>query len=310
MPLVRRIASLKVGRLHENEFEIDDALVRRLVDSQFSGWRELPLRRVASSGTVHVIFRLGDDLAVRLPRAPEFSPALEREVSVLPILRTQLPVPIPELVAVGAPTRRYPSLWSVVGWIYGVPATQEAFADPEAAAGRLGSFVGALWTIEAPGERSPNRRGRPLAESDEWTRASIAAVSDEFDPVELTSVWESALAAPPWDEATRWIHGDLLPGNLLVRDGRLAAIIDFGECARGNPTVDLVAGWWVFEAASRDAFRETCGADQDSWNRARGWALSGGVGALAYYRESNPEFADQARHTLRRVVDDGSPRPR
>lgn len=296
--------------MHDDEFNIYDGLVRGMVDSQFPQWAGLPLGRVQSSGTVHAIYRLGSDLAVRLPRAAEFTPALEREATLLPVLGPALPLAIPELVAVGVPTEDYPSTWSILRWIDGAPMAGTSVDDPESAAERLGAFVEALRSIEVAGEPSTNQRGRPLAASDEWTRASIAAVAGEFDPVVLTARWESALAVPSWDGATTWIHGDLLPGNLLIRDGDLTAVIDFGECAVGNPTCDLVAGWWVFEGSSRDVFRRASGADWDSWNRARGWALSGAVGALAYYARTNPEFSDQARRTIRSVIADsvrGSP---
>lgn len=290
--------------MHDNEFSIDDGLVRGLIGTQFPEWAQLPLRRFNSSGTVHAIYRLGSSLAVRLPRAPDFTAALEREASILPTLGPLLSVTIPELIAVGQPTSRYPSKWSVLAWIEGEPLSTSPLVDLVAVANRLGEFVTAMRAVDVAGETSTNQRGRPLATRDTWTRQSIAAVADEFDPVAATSIWEAALAAPPWDGVKTWIHGDLLPGNLLVVAGGLAAVIDFGECARGNPTHDLIAGWWVFDGDSRDAFRRTSGADPAGWERARGMALSGAVGALSYYRDSNPEFSDQARRTLRHVMDD------
>jgi len=288
--------------MHDNEFPIDHALVRGMLDAQFPQWRTLCLRQVESSGTVHAIYRLGSHLSVRLPRAAEFTSALEREAAILPTFRSLLPINIPELVVVGVPTSAYPSTWSVLKWIEGESMATTPVDDPEAAASQLGAFVANLRALDMRGAASTNQRGRPLASSDDWTRESIAAVANEFDPAVLTSLWESALDASAWDGSKTWIHGDLLPGNLLVVDGGLAAVIDFGECAIGNPTYDLIAGWWVFQGASRQAFREAVGADSDSWSRARGWALSGAVGALAYYAETNPEFADQARHTIRNVI--------
>lgn len=290
--------------MHANEFAIDDGLVRGLIGAQFPRWSELPLRRIRSSGTVHAIYRLGSEFAVRLPRAAQFTAALEREAAILPILGPRLPISIPELAAVGEPTDTYPSAWSVLRWIDGESMATAPVADPKAAANRLGSFVASMWDIDAAGETSMNQRGQPMAFRDEWTRQSIAAVADEFDPSTLTELWENALAEPPWDGVKKWIHGDLLPGNLLVANGGLTAVIDFGECAIGNPTCDLIAGWWVFDAAGREAFREASGAATASWSRARGTALSGAIGALSYYRESNPEFADQARQTVRNVMDD------
>lgn len=290
--------------MHDNEFHIDDGLVRSLIDTQFPEWAELPLRRINSSGTVHAIYRLGNELAVRLPRAPDFTAALERETVILPMLGPLLPVAIPELIAVGQPTGAYQSMWSVLAWIEGESLAAAPSVDLVATARRMGEFVTAMREIRVAGKMSTNQRGRPLASRDSWTRDSIAAVADEFDPVAVTALWESALAAPLWDGVKAWIHGDLLPGNLLVIGDELAAVIDFGECAMGNPTHDLIAGWWVFDGESRQAFRQASGADPAAWRRARGMALSGAVGALAYYRISNPEFADQARRTLRNVIED------
>jgi aminoglycoside phosphotransferase (APT) family kinase protein len=290
--------------MHNNEFHIDDALVRGLIDSQFPRWKELPLSPIRSSGTVHAIYRLGGHLAVRIPRAAEFTPALEREAAILPTLGRLLPIDIPELVAVGAPSGSYPSTWSVLKWIDGESMATTPVNDLVAVANRLGAFVSSMRAIDLRGESSTNQRGQPLASNDEWTRNSIDSVADEFDPAVLKALWETALAAPRWDGSKTWIHGDLLPGNLLVVNDELTAVIDFGECAVGNPTCDLIAGWWVFQGASRQAFRRASGADTDSWDRARGWALSGAVGALSYYAVTNPDFADQARHTLRNVIDD------
>lgn len=290
--------------MHEGEFRIDGPLVRGLIKTQFPRWSDLPLTRVHSSGTVHAIYRLGDDMAVRLPRLASFSRALERESDLLPLLGPLLPLTIPELIARGVPTIDYPSAWSILGWLDGEALSAAPAVDPLDVATRLGEFVVAMRSVRIPGAKSPNQRGRPLAASDAWTRESIASVADQFDPRKLTELWESALGAPTWDEEPTWIHGDLLPANLLVANGRLSAVIDFGECSVGNPTWDLVAGWWVFDGDGRDAFRLASEAGHDAWDRARGWALSGAVGALAYYVDTNPTFADTARTTLRRVIGD------
>lgn len=290
--------------MHEGEFAIGQALVRRLVDGQFPQWRDRSLTRVPSSGTVHAMYRLGDDLAVRLPRLAEFGPALERELDLLARVAPFLPLRIPTVAARGEPTAAYPASWSVLQWIEGEPLSSHPVADPIDTATHLGEFVVAMRSINLPGESSPNQRGRALATADDWTRSSIAAVANEFDAERLTYLWEAALAAQPWDGVPTWIHGDLLPGNLLVADGRLCAVIDFGEASIGNPTWDLVAAWWVFSAEGRDTFLDAAMAGDAARDRARGWALSGGVGALAYYVDSNRAFADLARRTIRNVMAD------
>ncbi|MCP3974155.1 MAG: aminoglycoside phosphotransferase family protein [bacterium] len=264
--------------MHDNEFPIDDGLVRGLLDAQFPEWAELALSRINSSGTVHAIYRLGTSMAVRLPRAPDFAQALERETAILPILGPLLPTAIPELVAVGRPTGSYPSPWSVLGWIEGEPLAAAPTVDWVAAADRLGEFVTAMRAVSVDGEMSTNQRGRPLDSRDTWTRDSIAAVADEFDATVTTAIWESALAAPAWDGTRKWIHGDLLPGNLLVADGELAAVIDFGECAIGNPTHDLIAGWWASTGPAARPFGEPPEPTRLRGTEAEAWlcpALSG-----------------------------------
>ena len=290
--------------MHEGQFTIDDGLVRTLLSEQFPAWSHLPLERVASDGTVHAMYRLGPALALRMPLHEQFIAALEREAQILPLLAPRLPETIPEVVAVGDATPAYPAPWTVMRWIDGTVLAHEPPTDMGALADALGTFVRAMRAVDLAGEHSPNQRGRPIDAVDARTRESIAAVAREFDTIALTHHWDAALAAPPWEGGPTWIHGDLLPGNLVVADGGLAAVIDFGECAIGNPTYDLIAGWWVFDADSRAVFRAATESDDASWDRARGCALSGAVSALAYYVDTNPGFAEQARRTIRRVLDD------
>jgi len=290
--------------MHTNELPIDGDLVRDLVDTQFPDWSGLPLDRVLSSGTVHVIYRLGPAMVVRLPRLVEWSAALQRETEILPTLGPLLPVRIPEVVEVGSPTDAYPSMWSVLTWVEGETAAITSVSDTVAVATQLGEFVVAMRSLRIPGQISTNQRARPLADNNQRVSASIAAVANEFDTDTLTGVWETALAAPEWDGLRTWIHADLMPGNLIVAEGELSAVIDFGECAIGNPTYDLIAGWWVFEQPAREAFRRAAQADAASWHRAKGLALSGAVGALAYYAQTNATFAELARITIRRLIGD------
>lgn len=290
--------------LHDGEFAIDDQLVRGLIADQFPQWADLPLRRVVSSGTVNVIYRLGTDMAVRLPRMSDFSSGPQREATWLPMFAPLLPLSIPEYVALGQPTDAYPSPWSVLGWIEGENATPATLTNLNDAARQLGEFVVALRGIDTEGAPDGNYRGHGLQGRDTLTRDTIDSVADEFDTGELIQAWDSAFAAPPWSEDPRWFHGDLHPGNLLARDGRLSAAIDFEGCSVGDPSSDLIAGWWLFDTESRDMFRQTVRADTASWERGRGWALSVALVAQPYYAETNPVFADMARQAIRRVLDD------
>lgn len=290
--------------LHEGEFPIDDALVAGLIADQFPQWADLPLSRVQSSGTVNAIYRLGNHMAVRMPRLGEFSAGIERELRWLPVLAPFLPVPIPETVAEGAATDRYPSPWSVLRWIDGENATLANLADPIRAATRLGEFVRAFRGVDIAGAPIANDRGLPLVRRDSPTRAAIEMVADEFAADELNAAWDRALGASPWIGEPVWFHGDLHTGNLLATSGELSAVIDFGGCSVGDPTCDLIAGWWVFAGDSRRAFREAVQADDDSWRRGRGWALSVALIALPYYVDSNPVFAEMARSAIRSVLAD------
>lgn len=257
-----------------------------------------------SSGTVNAIYRLGTELAVRLPRLPEFSESILRESRWLPQLARALPLCVPEPVALGAATDAYPSPWSVVRWIDEENATPDMLADLSLAAVELGRFVVALRAVDTDGGPTGSYRARPLAERDAPTRRCIEEVDGEFDCDLLTSVWESALQVPPGNGDPAWFHGDLHSGNLLARDGELVAVIDFGGCCVGEPSSDLIPAWWLFDEPSRGVFRDAVQADDDSWERGRGWALSVALVALPYYAESNPVFADMARTAIRSVLAD------
>ncbi|MGI9665755.1 MAG: aminoglycoside phosphotransferase family protein [Acidimicrobiia bacterium] len=289
--------------MHEDEFQLDVDLVRGVIAESLPDLAGLPVEPLASSGTVHRMFRLGPGLVIRVPRAPQFVRAFERETTLLPLMPHDLPLAIPRLVFAGSSTESFPAPWSVMEWIEGKPLSEGSLADAPADAAALGEFVRAMRNVSVDGPISQNQRGRQLAANDARMRESIVAVAAEFDPGRLTKLWDRALEAPPWSGNVTWIHGDLLPGNLLVTDGQIRAVIDFGECARGNPTVDLLPSWWVFDdPAARAVFLDEAGADKAARDRAVGWALSSAAGALAYYVQSNVAFADQARQTLHRLV--------
>jgi aminoglycoside phosphotransferase (APT) family kinase protein len=283
-------------RLHPDEIESDESLARRLVDDHFPAWRDLPVRRVVPGGTDNAMYRLGDDLAIRLPRRPSAAGQIELEARWLPRLAPKLPLAIPEAVAVVAPSEAFPWPWAVVRWIDGGPVTADALRDPIRAACDLGAFVRALGRIDATDGPVPSRansgRGVPLALRDESTRRNIEALYQSDCPGLLLEIWEASLAVPPWSGTPRWVHGDLLPVNIVARDGRVVAAIDWGCLSIGDPATDLMAGWTIFEGASRRAFREASGCDDDTWARGRGWAVSWAAICLPYYRPTgNPLVA-------------------
>lgn len=296
--------------MHADEPEIDAVLVRRLLAAQFPHWSGLSIEPVASAGTDNAIFRLGDDMSVRMPRIRSAVASLEKEKRWLSTLAPELPLPIPVPLAAGAPAERYPWPWAVCVWVDG-QAMDTASAAPRAAdragsAVRLAGFLTALRDADATGGPPPGghngRRGEPLARRDAETREAIRALATTMDAAALLREWEAALDAPHWDSEPVWIHGDLLPGNLVAAEGVLCGVIDFGALGVGDPACDLMAAWALFSGPGRRTFREALNVDDASWMRGRGWALSQALIFIPYYLQSNPRGVRQARATIAELL--------
>jgi aminoglycoside phosphotransferase (APT) family kinase protein len=270
-----------MARMHSDEFKIDETLVRRLLANQFPEWADLPLCRIDPSGTVNAIFRLGDELSVRLPRRQGPTKPGSRELDWLPKLAPLLPVDVPVPVAQGRPGDDYPWFWEIHRWVEGETVPVEEI-DAIQAARDLAALVGALQEIAPAG--TPPGRGIPLAERDREIRSWLARFRG--DP-SVTTEWERALAAAPWDRAPVWHHGDLDMRNWLVRDGRIRGVIDWGAMGVGDPACDVMVAWKLHSPEARDAFRAALPTDDATWERARGWALSQAVAILAYYTPQN-----------------------
>jgi aminoglycoside phosphotransferase (APT) family kinase protein len=282
--------------MHADEVVIDEALVRRLVAAQFPDWAGLPLEPVLPRGTDNALYRLGDDMVVRLPRRERTAETLAKERRWLPRLAPFLPVTVPAPIADGAPGDGFPFAWCVYSWLEGGKA-------PLADAVDLAEFIAALQRIDPSGGPPPGEhnffRGAPLATRDAATRVSIAALGIDG------AAWESAIRAPEWDRAPVWIHGDLDARNLLVQEGRLSGVIDWGGLGVGDPACDVMVAWKVLSAGSRDAFCAALGVDDATWTRARGWAISTAVNALTYYtEETNAALVHEARRWLAEALDD------
>ena len=295
-------------RMHADEIETDAALVRRLLAGQFPQWADLRIDPVESYGTDHDIYRLGDHLAARLPRIGWATKQAATEAEWLPRLAPHLPLALPVQLAMGRPSEGYPFDWSVYEWLPG-ENPNGTIADLEQAAVDLAAFVTALRRIDTTDAfpRLPGGRGGPLAESDEGVRRSITQLGDRIDGDATLGSWQESLDARQWDGPEVWVHGDLLPGNLLVVDGRLSAVIDFGGLNVGDPACDLQPAWNVFAGDSRLRFRAELDADDASWLRGRGWALCQAAVALAYYWDTNPGMVRQTSHALAQVLADSSP---
>ncbi len=293
--------------MHADELEIDASLVRRLVCAQFPEWAELEIAPVSSRGTDNALYRLGDDMVVRLPRHEQTVGRLEQEHRWLPTLAPLLPLAVPEPIARGLPAEGYPWTWSIYRWLEGEPATAERIAEERRLAADLAGLVAALQRIDSDGGPPPSElnafRGEPLAMRDGSTRASLAALSETIDVDALTVLWEAALDAPEWEGRPVWIHGDLDARNLLVRDGRLSAVIDWGCLGVGDPACDVMVAWKVLSADTRDSFRAALAVDDATWARSQGWALSQAVRALSYYTlETNPELVREGERWLAEVL--------
>ena len=289
-------------RMHDDEVDIDVELVSELLVGQFPDLAGLDIRAVRSMGTVNAIYRIGDGLSARFPRAARWVPDLEKELRYLPRLAPHLSLAIPEPVGRGRPGGRYPFPWAVYRWIEGQPYADALVADERQAAGDLAQFVTELRGVEP--DQVPVGGRRPLAELDSVTRWAIEAAGDAIDGDAALRVWEAALRAPKWDGTSVWIHADLLRPNLLVEDGRLGAVIDFGAAGIGDPATDVIAAWSTLGQVGRDVFRTALGVDDATWSRARGIALHQAVAIIPYYRTTHPAFVALAVRTVEEVVAD------
>lgn len=298
-------------RMHADEVDTDAALVRRLLAEQFPQWADLPIEPVRPFGTDNALYRLGEDMVARLPRRQRTSRTLEKERKWLPNLAPFLPVAVPVPLAEGTSAEGYPFSWSVYRWLNGEDATAEPITDMSQLATDLAQFVAALQRIDITGGPSPGEhnffRGVPLAKRDEGTRAAIASMGRAIDADAVTAAWELAIRTPEWERLPVWIHGDLDLRNLLVENGRLSAVIDWGGLGVGDPACDVMVAWKVLSADSRDIFRTTLSVDESTWARGRGWALSQSLSALSYYTvETNPVLVREAQRWMTEVLADSA----
>jgi aminoglycoside phosphotransferase (APT) family kinase protein len=285
--------------MHSVELDIDKALVTRLIAAQFPQWSDLPVVKVPSAGTDHAIYRLADDMVVRLPRIPGAADQVETEQRWLPHLAPHLPLQVPVPLGRGVPGQGFPMPWSVYAWLDGENAFDRPIIDLPEAAKELGGFVAALRRIDATGGPQ-SFRGGPISTSGYDVRAPIRDLGADgtIDKEAATAAWEQVLALPQWAGKPSWLHGDLMPGNLLTRDGRLTGVIDFGVLGIGDPACDLIPAWYLFGGDTRQLFRAAADVDDSTWARGRGWALCLGLGAEHHYRVKNPALAAAGRKAM------------
>jgi aminoglycoside phosphotransferase (APT) family kinase protein len=304
---------MRIPKLHADEVDLDTDRVGRMIARRFPLWAGLPLEPVPSPGTDNVMLRLGHDLVVRLPRHPGALPGLETERRWLPRVAPALPVDVPVPLAEGEPDEGYPYPWTVCRWLPGT--------NPEPASGsrecavELAEFLRALRSVPvpvlAPDDASPPRpyRGGPLGARRTDTLTAIDACAGLLDIGVVRAVWDEVARVPEGTGPSVWLHSDLQPGNLLVRDGRLTGVLDFGGLGVGDGAADLAPAWSVLRPEARGAFRAALGEDEATWARGRAWALSIALVALPYYVESNPALAAVSRRTIHAVVEEVTGRP-
>lgn len=307
-------------RLHRDELPISLELVRELIGSQFPQYAALPILPLTATGSTNRLFRLGGELLVRMPRQPNSGTGINKERYWLPKLREQLPAQLPEIIAVGEPDAGYPEQWSITSWLEGElpPVWQPGLpADPHRTtlAEELAAFIEALQGIEIPeAARTDDSlrwyRGRPLSEYDRAFQRTLAAcrnISDlDLDLKAALDLWSDALTLPEAAQVLeeRWYHSDLVAENLLIRDGHLTAVLDFGGLAIGDPTIELHGAWELFDPAARGVFRRSLGVDDHQWLRGRAWALAIALGALAYYWQTMPGRRRDRLAMARAVLED------
>lgn len=283
--------------------------VRALIAEQFPAWAGLDVREVTTQGWDNRTYRLGQELSVRLPSADGYAPQVEREHRWLPFLAPWLPLPIPEPVVKGEPTELFPRVWSVYRWLSGVPLSERQVRDDKLLAADLAGFLRALRQADVPAdapvpEDSNGWRGAPF---ECYLAEGLAALEVLGDPRRRRQGrdWLHAATNSAWSAAPTWIHGDVASGNLLVDEERLCAVIDFGCLAVGDPACDLTVAWTLFERDSAWTFRVETGLDDDTWIRARGWALWKAVITLASAAEGSARHVG-AETTVRRLWEDPS----
>ena len=288
--------------MHENEFSIDEKLVYRLLNSQCRQWAHLSLQSVTSSGTDHALFRLGKDLVIRLPRLDGAINNINKEWEWLPQISPFLKTSISEPLFKGDPTEFYPYSWLVSPWHQGANPPLEKENEYAQLAKDLASFLNQFHAI--PLENGPySRRGVPLKVFDEETRNAIQQLDGEIRTKQVTEIWEHFLELPYWQKTLVWVHGDLLPGNVIIENTRLSAIIDFSDLGVGDPACDLIVAWSLFNKSSRNVFKEHLhDIDEQTWQRGRGLALSIALIILPYYKHTNPGLVSVAKNMLKNVI--------
>jgi aminoglycoside phosphotransferase (APT) family kinase protein len=293
--------------MHPNQLTVSVDAVRALVADQFPAWADLPARAVVAHGTVNALFRLGDRLTARFPLEPDDVARvrrwLEAEAEAARELSGRTRFATPEPVALGRPGHGYPLPWSVQTWVPGTVATEADPAGSVAFARDLAEFVAGVRAIDTRGRTfSGSGRGGDLTAQDEWMATCFSHSGSLLDVPRLREMWASLRLVPRGDGPDVMSHRDLMPGNVLVADGRLVGVIDVGGFGPADPALDLVGAWHLLDDGPRRALRDRLGCDDREWRRGMAWAFAQSMGLVWYYEVSNPVMAAIGRRTLDRLV--------
>ncbi len=289
------------------QINIDTNLIHRLVASQFPQWKDLPIQPVEKSGWDNRTFHLGKDMLIRMPSAEEYAFQVEKEQYWLPKLAPLLPLKIPNPLKMGKPGEGYPWKWSIYRWIEGESASKGKINNTNEFAATLAGFLLALHAIDSTNGPKPGPhnfyRGGDLSTYDAETRQAIDALKGKIDVGLSTEIWERAISTR-WQHDPVWIHGDVSVGNLLVKQGRLSAVIDFGQLGVGDPACDLAIAWTFFKGENREVFRKKLQLDANTWARGRAWTLWKALIVAAGITDSNAAEAAEPLRIIDEVIDD------
>jgi len=286
-----------------DKVHINISLVRQLIDTQFPQWANLEIKPVEFGGWDNKTFHLGHTMTIRLPSSAEYAPQVRKEHCWLPKLRPLLPLPIPIPLAMGKPTNEYPWHWSIYQWINGETASIERIIDINQFAIELAQFLLDLQKIDTNNGPISLSRGCPLTTYDAETRQAIMILHNTIDTNATTALWNTAIASI-WNKPPLWVHGDIAPNNLLVNNGKLSAVIDFGSMCIGDPACDLAIAWTFLKKESREIFRTTLAVDNATWERGRGWALWKALIICAKLPGTNPLEIEKSMLIIKEVLAD------
>ena len=289
--------------MHADEVDIDAQLVQRLLAIQFPKWAKLPIKQVVSAGTNNALYKLGEDMVVRLPRIESAVKHIDTERTWLPRLAPQLPVAVPLPLGLGTASEGFPWPWTIYTWLDGVNPEADHLVEPGLLAQDIADFILAMQKVELL-DGPPARRGEPLQTQNLQVRQALIALEGVIDTGAATKTWKECLKLPAWYKPPVWVHGDLMPGNLLIVSNRLSAVVDFEGVGMGDPACDLIVAWNLLPANVRDDFRNTVSVDDATWERGKGWAFSMAIIQLPYYKDTNPIMAANARYVIGEVLAD------